>query len=374
MQEFNSPAAALRHFLEFKGITAYQFSQQTILPQSRISEILSGKRRITAETATVFGDFFGNGAEFWSAIQSSYDIRKSSSDDAKRWDARGDLSLGGWRIRCYVTPDEQRLISESDFLNLFGFKGSTPRRRCADLIDSPYLKSGSMDILRKKLTNPIKLVGPEHEVVYAHEGNILIDYCRALMDIRRIKGLPAWASDFADQAELIVMSVAKVGIAALIDEATGYQSRRNKEALQKLLARYFREEYAAWTKRFPDWFYEEVFRLKGWKWDALSNKRPSVVGKVTKDIVYSRLEAGVVEELERKNPLLENGHRKTKHHQWLSEGVGHPALDTHFYALRGLMRANHDWRKFYHTLQLAFPKRNETVQLELDDYHNEDEE
>jgi len=366
-----TPSAALRHSLDIKGINAYQLAKDTILPQSRISEILSGKRRITSETATVLGDYFGNGAEYWSGIQTSFDMRKSRADDATRWEARGDLNLGGWRIRCYVTPDEKRLISEVDFHALFKFRGHQARNRCRDVIDSPYLQSGSMAQLRKKIVSPIKITGPEHEIVYAYEGEIIIDYCRALMDVRRVGGMPEWALHYAEQAELIVASVAKVGIAALIDEATGHQSRRHKEALQRLLARYFKEEYAAWTKRFPDWFYEELFRLKGWKWDALSNKRPSVVGKVTKDIVYSRLEIGVVEELERKNPLLENGHRKTKHHQWLSDEVGHPALDTHFYALRGLMRAHHDWRRFYHTLQMAFPKRNEMIQLELDDYRND---
>jgi len=374
MEEPTTPSSALRHHLMLKGINAYQLAKNTILPQSRISEVLSGRRRITSETATVLGDYFGNGAEYWSGIQASFDVRKSHADDATRWEARGDLSIGGWRLRCYVTPDEKRLVSELDFHALFHLRGTSARKRCHDIIDSPYLQSGAMEQLRKKISSPIKITGPAHDVIFAYEGEIIIDYCRALMDVRRVGGLPDWAKSYAEQAELIVASVAKVGITALIDEATGHQSRRHKEALQRLLSRYFREEYAAWTKRFPDWFYEEMFRLKGWKWDALSNKRPSIVGKVTKDIVYSRLETGVVEELELKNPLLDNGQRKTKHHQWLTDEVGHPALDTHFYAIRGLMRAHSDWKKFYHTLQLAFPKRNEVIQLELDDYRNDNSE
>ena len=374
MEDPTTPMAALRFHLNLKGIKPYQLAKDTILPQSRISEILSGRRRITSETATVLGDYFENGAEYWTALQTSYDIRKSGSDDATRWEGRGDLNVGGWRLRCYVTTDEKRLVSESDFQALFNLRGPSARNRAISIIDSPYLQSGAMAQLRKRIASPLKIVGPEHEVVYSYEGEILIDYCRAVMDVRRVGGLPEWAKSYADQAELIVASVAKVGIAALIDEATGHQSRRHKEALQRLLDRYFKEEYAAWTKRFPDWFYEELFRLKGWKWDALSTKRPGVVGKVTKDIVYSRLEVGVIEELERKNPLTDKNYRKTKHHQWLSDEVGHPALDTHFYALRGLMRASLDWRRFYHTLQLAYPKRNEIIQLELDDYRNDPDE
>jgi hypothetical protein len=162
-------------------------------------------------------------------------------------------------------------------------------------------------------------------------------------------------------------------MAALIDEATGYQSKRHRHALQKLLDGYFKEDIAAWSKKFPDWFYEEMFRLMHWEWDALSTKRPPLVGKHTRDIVYSRLEIGVIEELERRNPILPNGKRKMKHHQWLTEEIGHPALDAHFYALKGLMRAHHDWKKFYHTLQLAFPKKNEQIQMLLDDYLDDEQ-
>ena len=111
-----------------------------------------------------------------------------------------------------------------------------------------------------------------------------------------------------------------------------------------------------------------MFRLKGWKWENVSStKRPPYVGKLTKDIVYCRLEEGVIERLEQLNPKLEDGRRKVKHHQWLTQQVGHPALDAHFYALRGLMRMNKHWDAFYHSLQLAFPQRREAVQLELSD-------
>lgn len=373
MDEFTTPAKALRRHLTIKGVTSYQLAKDTILPASRISEILSGKRRVTAETATVLGAYFENGAEYWLGLQSQLDINRSNADDATRWEGRGDLSIGGFRVRCYVTPDERRLISLTDFQVLFGLRGRNAKQTLSELLNSPYLKSQKMNALRKQVANPIRLIGPDDSIVLAYEGELIVEYCKAIMDVRRVKGLPAWAERHADAAEIIITSVAKVGIAALIDEATGYQSKRHRDALQKLLEGYFKEEIAAWSKRFPDWFYEEMFRLKGWEWDALSHKRPPVVGKVTRDIVYARLESGVIEELEQKNPLLSNGKRRVKHHQWLSDEIGHPALEAHFYALKGLMRAHHDWPKFYHTLQLAFPMKNEQIQLLLDDYTSDDD-
>jgi hypothetical protein len=127
------------------------------------------------------------------------------------------------------------------------------------------------------------------------------------------------------------------------------------------------KELAAWAKRFPDDFYKEIFRLRGWQWNKLSVKRPILVGKLTNDIVYQRLAPGVLTELETKNPKDEKGRRKATHHQWLTEDVGHPALAQHLHAIIGLMRASTSWTQFHDMLDKAFPKRGETVQLEFID-------
>jgi len=77
----------------------------------------------------------------------------------------------------------------------------------------------------------------------------------------------------AERSRVFLNIFAKIGIIALIDEATGYQEVRDKNALQEILDKYLRKEYAAWAKRFPDEFYIEMFRLKGWKWKGM--KKPA---------------------------------------------------------------------------------------------------
>src|SRR5262245_17296535 len=124
----------------------------------------------------------------------------------------------------------------------------------------------------------------------------------------------------------------RVGIIALVDEVTGYQEVRDREALQAILDRYLRKAFAAWAKRFPDEFYKEIFRLRGWKWRGMEVNRPQCVANYTKDLVYKRLAPGILEELEARNPKNEWGHREARHHQWLTEDVGHPALAQHLYA------------------------------------------
>jgi hypothetical protein len=150
----------------------------------------------------------------------------------------------------------------------------------------------------------------------------------------------------------------------LVDEATGYQEFRAKDALQAILNAYLRREFAAWAKVFPDEFYQEIFRLRGWPWKGRGVNPPQIVAHYTKDIVYHRLAPGLVEELEARNPIT-NGKRKGAHTQLLTEDVGHPALAQHLHTSIAFMRASDDgdWDGFMSRLNRAIPKRSDTMQL-----------
>lgn len=63
-------------FLKPMGITAYRLSRDTEMPATRVSQILRGRRRITADTALRLSRYFGNSAEFWMGIQDEYDLRE----------------------------------------------------------------------------------------------------------------------------------------------------------------------------------------------------------------------------------------------------------------------------------------------------------
>lgn len=66
----------LKDFLLPLGITAYRLSKEISIPQTRISEISKGKRRITADTALRLSKFFGNSAKFWLGLQDDFDIEE----------------------------------------------------------------------------------------------------------------------------------------------------------------------------------------------------------------------------------------------------------------------------------------------------------
>jgi len=64
----------LEEFLKPLEITAYRLSKDIDIPQTRISQILKGKRRITADTALRLSSYFGNSAKFWLGLQNDYDL------------------------------------------------------------------------------------------------------------------------------------------------------------------------------------------------------------------------------------------------------------------------------------------------------------
>ena len=87
------PGEILRlEFLDPLKITAYRLSKDLNIPQTRISEIIKGNRRITADTALRLSKYFGNSAKFWLGLQDDYDIeaeketKEAELDQIKRFE------------------------------------------------------------------------------------------------------------------------------------------------------------------------------------------------------------------------------------------------------------------------------------------------
>lgn len=187
--------------------------------------------------------------------------------------------------------------------------------------------------------------------------------CDVYLRAREANALRGAQKIVAQKCEMLVRSLSKIGIIALVDEVTGYQELRDKKALQEILDKYLLKEFAAWAKRFPDEFYKQMFRLRGWQWRGMKVNRPSVVGKYTNDLIYQRLAPGIMDELKKRNPRDEKGHREGKHHQLLTPDLGIPALQNHLFATTKFMEAAATWDQFYRSMQRAFPKLNSNMVL-----------
>lgn len=188
--------------------------------------------------------------------------------------------------------------------------------------------------------------------------------CEVYLRAREDKVLLKTQLNFAQVCEVLVRGLAIVGIVALVDEATGYQYERNKDELYKILEAYIAKELLPWTKRFPDEFYKEMFRLRGWSVNPISaSKGPRYAGQLTNELVYERLPPGVLEQLKQVNPSDDNGQRRHRHHQFLTDKIGNPHLEKHVASVTVLMRVSRDWPAFDALFKRAFPVLGDQLPL-----------
>jgi len=285
----------------------------------------------------------------------------------------GKLNLGEIQLTCAVLEDGSRVLTQTDIENALGrYKSSSKKRRSKITVKDKtgvlpsFLAVKSIEPfisedLKYRLIEPKKCKLGKGNAGFAIPAELLPEICKAWLGAKDAGVLSDNQLKTAEQAYILIKALATVGIIALVDEATGYQDIRKKDALQKILDAFISKELAAWIKRFPDEFYSEMFRLKKWNWD--SKLRPGVVGRYTNDIVYERLAPKLVEELKKKNPRNKKGTTKVRDHQWLTTDVGHPALSQHLYAVIGLMRTCQTWDQFKRLINRAFPKKGDQLEM-----------
>lgn len=280
------------------------------------------------------------------------------------------LVIGDIEIPCYVLEDETRVLSQRGFIGALAMSRSSIRDggdRIANFVAHRALAPHAHAETLVEIEKPILFVPPHGgRLAYGYPAILLTDICDIVLAAREAGDLLPQQQHIAERCEKLIRGLARVGIIALVDEATGYQRIREERALATILERFLDQELQPWTKTFPFTFYQQIFRLKGWG-SAEGVKRPSVIGHYTNDFVYDRLAPGILDELQERNPKLPQGWRKNRHHQWFTPEFGHPRLKEHLEGVTALMRAASSWVAFKRSLDRAYPKPGNTIPLEIDD-------
>lgn len=296
-----------------------------------------------------------------------------------RWDESiprathaGTVNIGGTELSCYVLENGERILSTRAVMK--SLKRSWRGRKYGGTDLPVFLEAKNLKPFISKDLEPVLTprifrteTGAKAE---GFKAEILPAVCDVYLQARHALVLTPPQLVVAQQCEILIRGLANTGIVALVDEATGFQSVRPRDALQAYLEMILRKELAAWSKRFPDEFYENIYKLKGWIWPGMKKNRFSVVAKYTRDLVYERLAPGVLAELEQRSPKDEKGNRKSKLHQWLNDDVGHPMLAQHIHALMMFQRLaiqnGQSWEQFNQMVKQVMPKKNANLELPLD--------
>lgn len=263
----------------------------------------------------------------------------------------GILIIAGKELACDVLEDGRRIIRQKNFIKTMGRGKIGGRDRkgaiSANLpvflkannltpyLEDDFLKRGEV-VFYKSLDNR-KLVG--------YEASFLPKVCKVYAKADDDNMLTKQQKPIADVCRSILYSLATVGITALIDECTGFQCVRERNELQKILEKYISEELRQWTKKFPDEFFKQVYRIHGWSYPKIGN-HSQYLGKFINKYIYESLPQGVVDELKNKNPPNENGNRRYRHHQFLTEDIGEDNLKKQIVQVITLMKVSDDINDF----------------------------
>lgn len=217
----------------------------------------------------------------------------------------------------------------------------------------PHIKKhfGSLQIA------PLRFRTLRGATALAIPAELLPKICEIWLDARKSGGLGARMEQIAEKAEILLRGLAQVGIVALIDEATGYQAERHRGELQELLQLILSDELSKWAKTFPATYFKEMCRLRGVPFRS-DMRLPQYFGHLTNDVVYNRITAGLLSELQARNPRTVSG-RKHKHHQHFDKDIGHPLLLQHLGMVIGVMKLSGGWDDFKEKLNRVAPPRED---------------
>ncbi len=287
----------------------------------------------------------------------------------------GIVKIGNIEIPCHVLENGERILSTRGIMKSIGRRWRGRKYSGTQL--PVFLEAKNLNpYISKELRLVLSAQTFQPKTGYQSEGyraEILPAVCEVYLKAKDDGILTPAQEHIAANCDILVRALSKVGIIALVDEATGYQYDRARVALEQILDKFISKDLRKWAKTFPDEFYKEMFKLRNWQYIPWSVRRPSVVGKYTNDLVYERLAPGVLEELKRLTPRDSKGRTKHRYFQRLTEDVGHARLREHLTAVIALMKAASNWGQFYRMVQRALPKYMEQMPLELEDPNNDKE-
>lgn len=276
----------------------------------------------------------------------------------------GELHITNVIIPCYVLEDGTRILSGRGLQDALGMvddhsdSGSRLSRYLSQKTLKPFIYKGK----DPGHFNPI-LCQMGNQVIHGYEATVLVDICEAFLEARTKIKLSQRQEIIAAQCEILIRAFAKVGIVALVDEATGYQYDRERYELQKILSAYISEEVLKWQLTFELDFYREIFRLWGLPFIPKYIKRkPSFIGKLTAKYIYEQLPDGVLEKLRETTPKTEKGNYKYKFHQSLTPEIGREHLKKQIHEVTTLMSISNTKEEF----DRLFAKKYRSYQQELE--------
>jgi hypothetical protein len=282
-------------------------------------------------------------------------VPKSTEDEGPPLSMyRGALTIGNVTFECHVLSDFRRVLTQREVVRvLTGGRESGNIQRYLQrhpLVDETFLEGRTIHF---------RIPGTP-SLATGYEATVLVELCNTYLEAREQGLLKSSQAGLAKSAEIFIRASAKVGIIALIDEATGYQRVRERRALQIKLQAFIAEEMQEWARMFPEEFWYELARLEGVHYSA--QHRPLRWGKYVMYFVYDAIDPDVGRELRSINP---NPRFLKNHHQWLKK-FGRERVHDQITRVVTIMKLCEDMPSFRRQFAKVFQRS--PLQLTFDDF------
>jgi hypothetical protein len=276
-----------------------------------------------------------------------------------------EFMIGDKKVGCAVLPNGKRLITQATFLRALG-RARSPKAGTGVLStvdDLPFfLQAQTLNpFITEELrasTTPIFFRTQSGKRIVGYDAMLLPDVAEVYLKYRddlhkHGKEVPTKYEGIVEACDIVMRALARIGIIALIDEATGYQYDRPRRELQEQLEKFISESLLGWVQTFPADYFRHLCRLKGVDFNPKTMRLPSYFGHLTNNLVYRRIAPNLVRRL--KEQRKERGNPSNKMWQWLSQDVGYRSVLMHLGTVVGLMKIHKDYDKFLAQLDTVAP-------------------
>jgi len=237
--------------------------------------------------------------------------------------------IGDFEIPVYVLDDRRRMVSRTGATTVL-----TVGKGGGNLESYVQVKALERYMPQNLHARMIDFVIPEvvNKAVKGMTAETFLEICGAYVRAWQDGALDSEAQiAIAKRAAMFLAACSKVGLIALIDEATGYQYRRAEEELQLKLRAFLLEEMRKWERTFPNELWEQFGRLTNWKGSV--HQRPKYWGKLVMELIYEYLDPDVAQWLRENAPTPKHGQN---YHQWLTSQYGLKKLIEHIWKVIGI--------------------------------------
>lgn len=269
--------------------------------------------------------------------------------------------MNGSIIPCYVLEDGTRVLSGRGLQEALRVRDAPTKGAkkggyiLPTFFDSKAFKDLKSNELEVAKFTPL-ICKRGNQTIHGYEATVLADICDIVLEARKTKTLTERQKTVADQCEVLIRGFAKVGIIALVDEATGYQYDREKFELQAILSLFISPDLLDWQKTFHLGFYKELFRLWNIPFTAKNiSRKPPFIGTLTSEFVYKNLPKGsfVLETLKAKTPKTTAGNYKARLFQSLTP-FGKEELKKVIYTVESLANISENKEQLKKLLQQRY--------------------